>query len=245
MSTWDDIKKQTEKAKKYLNEERYLYGNDLGNRVALAETALIEQVHCTEVFDKAFRRLAEKNDQTISRLEETEQHLQDAVDKCSLYERVAKERAQRSRKKVSDPSGYACITSREIIDYYDKGSPEGKKERTPIIAYRTTLSMPYPSQLGFSELRRLLEVDLVGNGAALIWSKDSVREDGIGSRIGIHRISEGLPADGKHPGPLEETGWDPQTCILYRVALNIGKKFPEGDLYTTHPLDIPIEMMEV
>ena len=65
MTTWDDIKKQTEKAKKYLNEERYLYGNDLSNRVALAEAALTEQVHCTEVFDKAFRRLADKNDQNL------------------------------------------------------------------------------------------------------------------------------------------------------------------------------------
>ncbi len=210
----------------------------------MAEAALSEQVHCTEVFDKAFRRLAEKNDQTLSRLEETEQRLQESINKCSLYERIAKERAQRSRKKVSDPSGYACIASREIIDYYDKVSLEGKKERTPIIAYRTTLSMPYPSQLGFSELRRLLEIDLVGNGAALICSKDSLCEDGIDSRIRIHRISEGLPADGKHPGPLENYNRDSQICILYRVTLNIRKKFPEADLYTTQPLDIPAEMME-
>lgn len=243
MSTWDDIKEQTEKAKKYLNEERYLYGNDLGNRVALAETALIEQVHCTEVFDKAFRRLAEKNDHTTSLLKEAKQQLKESIDRCSLYQRIAKERAQRQRKNVSDPSGYAFVASREIIDYYDKTITNGRKERIPIVAYKTTLSMPYPPQLGFSELRRLLEVDLVGNGAALIWSKDTVREDGIGSRIGIHRISEGLPADGKHPGPLEETGWDPETCILYRVILNIGKKFPEADLYTTQPLDIPVEMM--
>lgn len=244
MSTWDDIKEQTEKAKKYLNEERYLYENDLGNRVALAESALIEQVHCTEVFDKAFRRLAEKNDHTTSLLKEAKQQLKESIDRCSLYQRIAKERAQRQRKNVSDPSGYAFVASREIIDYYDKTISNGKKERIPIVAYKTTLSMPYPPQLGFSELRRLLEVDLTGSGPALFCSEDSVREGGIGGRIGITIIHKGIPADGRHPGPLNVIGWDPETCILYRVILNIGKKFPETDLYSTQPLDIPDEMME-
>ena len=244
MSGWDDIKEQTEKAKKYLYEERYLYGNDLGNRVALAEAALIEQVHCTEVFDKAFRRLAEKNDHTTSLLKETEQQLKESIDRCSLYQRIAKECAQRQRKNVSDPSGYAFVASREIIDYYDKTISNGKKERIPIVAYKTTLSMPYPPQLGFSELRRLLEVDLTGSGPVIFGSEDSVREGGIGGRIGITIIHKGIPADGRHPGPLNVTGWDPETCILYRVILNIGKKFPEADLYTTQPLDIPVEMME-
>ena len=244
MSSWDDIKEQTEKAKKYLNEERYLYENDLGNRVALAESALIEQVHCTEVFDKAFRRLAEKNDHTTSLLKEAKQQLKESIDRCSLYQRIAKERAQRQRKNVSDPSGYAFVASREIIDYYDKTISNGKKERIPIVAYKTTLSMPYPPQLGFSELRRLLEVDLTGSGPALFCSEDSVREGGIGGRIGITIIHKGIPADGRHPGPLNVIGWDPETCILYRVILNIGKKFPEADLYSTQPLDIPDEMME-
>ena len=176
-----------------------------------------------------------------SLLEEKNYLVNELTNKCALYERIAKERAQRSRKKGADPSGYAFVASREIIDYYDKKISNGKNS---IIAYKTTLSMPYPPRLGFSELRRLLEVDLTGSGPALFGCEDSVREEGIGGRIGITIIPKGIPADGRHPGPLNIIGWDPETCILYRVALNIGKKFPEADLYTTQPLDIPVEMME-
>ncbi len=178
-------------------------------------------------------------------LEEKNQRLDELSKKCALYERIAKERAQRTRKKGSDPSGYAFVASREIIDYYDKTSSKGKKERIPIVAYKTTLSMPYPPQLGFSELRRLLLADLVGDKAELSETENSLRKDVICPEIGIERFYRGFPADGKHPGLLADLRIDPQrTCILYRVALNIGKKFPEADLYTTQPLDIPIEMME-
>ena len=178
-------------------------------------------------------------------LNATERRLSAALDKCALYEKIAKERAQRARKKVSDPSGYVCKACREIIDYYEESTPDGKKkQRKPVKAYRTTLSMPYPSQLGFAELRRLLEVDLVGSGMSLIGFQDAARVDGVGYRIGIDRIPEGLPLEGKHPGPLYEDHPDPAPCVLYRVALNIGKRFAEADLYTTEPVIIPVEMME-
>lgn len=65
-----------------------------------------------------------------------------------------------------------------------------------------------------------------------------------GLRIGIDRIPEGLPLEGKHPGPLHEDHPDSAPCVLYRVALNIGKRFAEADLYTTEPVIIPVEMME-
>lgn len=178
-----------------------------------------------------------------SLLEEKNQRLDELSKKCALYERIAKERAQRSRKKASDPSGYACIAIREIIDYYEKEVSRGKKERVPIVAYKTTLSMPYPSQLGFPELRRLLLADLVGVQAGLSETENSLHKDVIRPKIRFDRFIRGFPADEKHPGPFG-IDWGPQTCILYRVMINIGKKFPEADLYSTQPLDIPIEMME-
>lgn len=178
-----------------------------------------------------------------SLLEEKNQRLDELSKKCALYERIAKERAQRARKKASDPSGYACIAIREIIDYYERELSRGKKERVPIVAYKTTLSMPYPSQLGFSELRRLLLADLVGAQAGLSETENSLRKDVIRPEIRFDKFIRGFPADEKHPGPFG-IDWDPQTCILYRVMINIGKKFPEADLYSTQPLDIPIEMME-
>ena len=177
-------------------------------------------------------------------LNATERRLNEALYKCSLYEKIAKERAQRARKKASDPSGYMCTACREIMDSYDELTPEGKKQKTPIRAYRTTLSMPYPSQLGFSELRRLLEIDLVGSGSAVIGYADAAREEGIGYRIGIDRIPEGLPLEGKHPGPIYDGNPEPKPCVLYRVALNIGRRYPEADLYTTEPVIIPVEMLE-
>lgn len=181
-----------------------------------------------------------------SLLEEKNRLLNEFSGKCALYEKVSRERAQRKRKNVSDPSGYALVASREIIDYYEEEyENEGRKSRLPIVAYKTTLSMPYPPQLGFSELRQLLHADLVGEKAASSDYKDSTRKIGLGFRIGIDKVDHGLPADGVHPGPLEGTGWDPQTCILYRVVLNIGKKFPEADIYTTQPLNIPVSFFEV
>ena len=179
-----------------------------------------------------------------SLLEEKNQLLDELSNKCALYERIAKERALRSRKKGSDPSGYAFVASREIIDYYDIKLSNGKKERIPIIAYKTTLSMPYPSQLGFSELRKLLIADLVRAKTTFSETENSIRKNVVRPKIGFDRFVRGFPADGKHPGLLEDEGLDPQTCLLYRVVMNIGKKFPEADLYTTQPLDIPLEMME-
>lgn len=177
-------------------------------------------------------------------LNATERRLSAALDKCALYERIARERAQRARKKASDPSGYVCKACREIIDYYEAVDDKGHKQRKPVKAYRTTLSMPYPSQLGFDELRRLLEVDLVGSGSRPVGFGDAVCTSGVGYRIGIDRIPEGLPLEGKHPGPLNDGQPDPNPCVLYRVALNAGKRFAEADLYTTEPVFIPIEMME-
>ena len=240
MSTWSEIIVKTEKAKKYLENERYLYEDDPGNRVFIAESILSEQIHCTEDLDKAFWKLADKNDQTLSLLKETEQRLQETIDKCSLYERIAKERAQRARKKSSDPSGYACVAIREIIDYYEKELSGGKKERIPIVAYKTTLSMPYPSQLGFSELRRLLSDDLLEKDISSSGTEDPVWKDRIRLKIGFDRYYTGFPADGKYPGAYR----DSQICFIYRAALNIGKKYPEADLYSTKPLGIPAEMME-
>lgn len=178
-------------------------------------------------------------------LNATERRLSAALGKCALYEKIAKERAQRARKKASDPSGYVCKACREIIDYYEESTPDGKKtQRKPVKAYRTTLSMPYPSQLGFTELRRLLEVDLVGGGYRPVCFDNSPCVDGVGYRIGIDSIPEGLPLEGKHPGPLYDDQPDPAPCVLYRVALNTGKRFAEADLYTTEPVIIPVEMME-
>lgn len=175
-----------------------------------------------------------------SLLEEKNQRLDELSKKCALYERIAKERAQRTRKKASDPSGYACISSREIIDYYERKLSGGKKERVPIVAYKTTLSMPYPPQLGFSELRRLLLADLAGEETSSSDIEKAAWKNRICPEIEFDSYFCGFPADGKHPGPFE----DSQACFLYRVVLNIGKKFPEADLYSTKPLGIPVEMME-
>ena len=179
-----------------------------------------------------------------SLLEEKNRHLDELTKKCALYEKISRDRAQRKRKNVSDPSGYSFIASREIIDYYDKPISKEKKERVPILAYKTTLSMPYPPQLGFSELRRLLIADLLGEKASSYGIEETTCKDGLILRTGINRFALDFPADGKNPGPLDAIGWDPRICLLYRVVLNIGKKFPETDLYTTQPLDIPAEMME-
>ena len=168
----------------------------------------------------------------------SDRRLQDALGKCALYERIAKERAQRARKKTSDPSGYVCTGSREFYDRYEAITEDGKKQIQPILAYKTSLEMPYPSGLGFDELRRLLEIDLVGSGYAV--TPFGIRETGIGYKIGLERIPEGLPADGKHPGLVEEDGRQPN--ILYRVQLNTGRKYPEADLYTTQAPEIPPEM---
>ena len=181
-----------------------------------------------------------------SLLEEKNRLLNEFSGKCALYEKVARERAQRKRKNVSDPSGYALVASREIIDYYEeKHENEGRKLRLPIISYKTTLSMPYSPYLGFSKLQSLLLADLFGYKADTFGGKGSSSEDGIGFKIGIDLFDHDLPADGKHPGPLDGTSLDPQTCILYRVVLNIGKKFPEADIYTTQPLNIPVSFFEV
>ena len=175
-----------------------------------------------------------------SLLDEKESRLKEYMNKCARYERIAKERAQRARKKASDPSGYACIGIREIIDYYEIELSRGKKERIPIVAYKTTLSMPYPSLLGFSELRRLLIADLVGEETSSYDIEKSAWKDRVRLEIGFDRYYDGFPADGKYPGAYR----DSQTCFLYRCALNIGKKFPEADLYSTKPPGIPVEMIE-
>ena len=64
-----------------------------------------------------------------SLLDEKESRLKEYMNKCARYERIAKERAQRARKKASDPSGYACIGIREIIDYYEIELEDGSTVR--------------------------------------------------------------------------------------------------------------------
>lgn len=163
--------------------------------------------------------------------------LDKAMYKCNLYQEVAKDKAKRARKLPKDHTGYTCVASREVMEKFDKMTESGKTVQSSTVAYRTTLSMPYPSALGYDELRRLLEVDLVRGGKVGLYS-----EPGMGYAMGIDWIVEGLPNDGKHPGP-EELCYINQSpaCVLYRVTLNIGKRYAEADLYTTAPLVIPPE----
>ena len=231
-----------ETAKEYL-DKRLEYGDDpegLSDRVYRADMEIRSLIRYSEALEKKLNESCENEHRLELLLKHTERRLHDTLGKCTLYERIAKERAQRARKKASDPSGYVCTGSREFFDHYEVITEDGKTQQRQILAYKTTLQMPYPSGLGFAELRRLLEVDLVGGGEGV--TPYNVNASGIGYLIGLDRIPEGLPADGKHPGILEDGSPEPLPNILYRVQLITGRKYPEADLYTTQAPEIPPEM---
>lgn len=163
--------------------------------------------------------------------------LDKAMYKCHLYQDVAKDKAKRARKLPKDHTGYTCVASREVMEKYDRITGTGKTVQDSTVGYRTTFTMPYPSALGYDELRRLLEVDLVRGGKEGLYC-----DPGMGYAMGIDRIVEGLPNNGKHPGPEYLCDIQDPTCILYRVSLNVGKRYAEADLYTTAPLIIPPEL---
>ncbi len=220
-------------ARRFLDEQRE--GLEDRDRIQKAEQHL-----------RMLLRFSERQARKIAELERTvnaerisincmSRDLDHAMYKCHLYQDIAKDKAKRARKLPKDHTGYICIASREVMEKYERIT-NGKINRQPVIAYRTTLQMPYPSALGFTELRRLLEVDLVRGGKEGLYSVP-----GMGYALGIDRIQEDLPVDGKHPGPEDLCDVQTPVCVLYRVSLNLGKRYAEVDLYTTEPLDIPTE----
>ena len=190
----------------------------------------------TELLQGKIDQLKKENNQLRLLLRHDDIQLNDALRELDKYKTIAKEKATRARKGSPGHDGYIVIGSREIMDRYEHTDRDGNKTIIPVVAYRTTLSMPYPSGLGFDELRRLLEIDLIGNGYNHYLQYNGW--DGLGYRLGMDRVIEGCPVDGKHPG-IEESNssmiTDP-VCVLYRVQFNCCKEYPEVDLYTTAPL---------
>ena len=191
----------------------------------------------TETLQAENEKLRKENEHLRGLLKIADRRLHEEMGKAALYERVTKDKAKRGRKAAPDRDGYIITGAREIMDRYEHDDGKGHVTLLPIVAYRTTLSMPYPSGLGFDELRRRLEIDLIGNGHDHYLQYNGW--DGLGYRLGMDRIIEGCPVDGKHPGKDKEINdglpHDP-VCILYRTALNLCKEYAEVELYTTAPL---------
>lgn len=222
-------------ARAFLEEKRFSI-EDQDTRISRGEFHLLMLL-----------RYCEKQSRKINELERTvkaerisinclSRDLDKAMDRCHLYEDIAKDKAKRARKLPKDHTGYTCVASREVMEKYDRKTETGKVIQDSTVGYRTTLSMPYPSALGYTELRRLLEIDLVHGGKEGLYSIP-----GVAYTMGIDRVVEGLPNNGKHPGPEELCDVQTPTCVLYRVSLNTGKRYAEADLYTTTPLTIPPE----
>jgi hypothetical protein len=220
--------------RRYLEEQRE--GLEDRDRIQKAEQHL-----------RMLLRFCERQARKIAELERTvdaerisincmSRDLDHAMYKCHLYQDIAKDKAKRARKLPKDHTGYTCVASREVMEKYDKKTDTGRIVQDTVVGYRTTFAMPYPSALGYDELRRLLEIDLVHGGKEGLYSIP-----GMGYVMGIDRIIEGLPNNGKHPGPEDLCDIQTPACILYRVSLNTGKRYAEADLYTTTPLIIPPE----
>lgn len=209
------------------------FDNDDSTRLRKAEFDVRMLLQYSERQERKIKELERTIEASRISLNYMSRDLDKAMYKCHQYENIAKEKAKRARKRGPDKSAYICLSNREYFDRYETTDENGKQVSIPILAYKTVLQMPYPSQLGYAELRRLLEIDLVENGYDHILYYNEIN-DGLGYRLGLNRIVEGLPADGKHPGPLEGfEGGLTAPNILYRVLLKLCGNFPEAELFTT------------
>lgn len=220
-------------AMKYLEETRFTFDND--QRLEIAEFNIRMLLQFSERQARRIKELERINNKQSRSIDSISRDLSHFMSKCHKYESIAKEKAKRDRKLPKDHSGYSCIGSREFQEKYCIEFL-GRVDKGTVIAYRTMFETPYLSSLGYEEIRHLIEVDFVGGGKEGLYSIP-----GRAYVMGIDYVYQGMPNDGKHPGPETLSPGQRAQCILYRMILNLGKKYAVAEVYTTASLIIPPE----